>query len=328
MNPIRPVVLLAAGLAAAGLACQRNIPQASHSGKDKSYKGAKKIELEDAGGGALEGRTKGTVTYPGGDRVDWKFFEIPPEKKGEIEVTLRIRPPRPGLDLAFEVFDQYGRKQAAAKPTPGKNKKKKSATVKEAEGGKWYVQVYAPRRTDAADYRLSVTFTEAKAMVSKVDLDKLKGEIPDPPTLPAVVEPKKMTPEEKAKCQADFDKCDQERQKCEADNSSRAAGAPQAITARIINTQVDSSGMVIITMDKGKKDGLDRGWPGKVLQGGPGSNPVSGGDFSLIKVVDSNCVGKVRLTVNQVKNSYALLTPPAGAVAGPVSCKECTPCPP
>jgi len=326
----RNVIPMAAAalLATASLGCPRNVPQASKSGKDKSYKGAKKIEIEDAGGGEWTGKAKGTVTYPGGDRVDWKLIEIPPEKKGDLEVNLRYKPPRPGLDLAFDIYDQYGRKRAAARPSPTKKRTRKGETVREMEGGKWYVRVYAPRRTDAGDYRLAITFTEARTMIAKVDLDKLKGEIPDPPTLPAVVGPKVATPEEKAKCAEEFKKCEEAKAKCLADNQALEAGTVRPINGRIIGQQLSADGQVIITIDRGKKDKVDRGWDGKVLQGGAGGSGISGGDFKVISVRDSTCVGKVKLSIDQVNaNKTVLLIPPAGG-SGPMACRECVPCPP
>ncbi len=324
----RNVIPLAAAvlLATASLGCPRNVSQSAKSGKDKSYKGAKKIELEDAGGGEWTGKAKGTVTYPGGDRIDWKMFEVPADKKGDLEISLRNKPPRPGLDLAFDVYDQWGRKRGSVKPSPTKKRPRKSETIKDVEPGPWYVRVYAPRRTDAGDYRLAVTFTETKVMIAQVDLEKLKGEIPDPPTLPAVVGPKVATPEEKAKCAEEFKKCEEAKAKCEADNQSLAAGQLQPTKGRIIGQQLSGDGLVIITIDRGKKDKVDRGWDGKVLQGG--SSPISGGDFKVISVRDSTCVGKVKLSIDQVNaNKTVMLIPPAGGT-GPMACRECVPCPP
>src|SRR6267378_2482841 len=92
---MRPLACL--GLAAAlGLGgCSMNVAQDVKSGPDAKAKGAKKIRVGDDG----EGAAKGVVTYPGGDRVDWKVFEIP--KAGDVEVTLRWTPPREGEDLSM-----------------------------------------------------------------------------------------------------------------------------------------------------------------------------------------------------------------------------------
>jgi hypothetical protein len=55
---------------------------------------------------------------------------------------------------------------------------------------------------------------------------------------------------------------------------------------------------------------------------------MPGGDFSVISVKESISVGKVKLTMDQVKaNSNVVINPPAGAIVGPIACKECIACP-
>src|SRR5437764_781131 len=82
--------------------CAHNVGQDEHSGADAKEKGAKVITLENG-----EGKAKGIVTYPGGDRVDWKVVDLPADKRGKLDVKLTWTPPRPGLQLAFEVFDEW-----------------------------------------------------------------------------------------------------------------------------------------------------------------------------------------------------------------------------
>ena len=284
----------------ASVACLRNIPQDSHSGKDSRYKGAKTIELEDG-----EGRDKGIVTYPGGDRVDWRVVEVPEEKKGSLRIKLKHKPPRPGLDVAFSVYDQYFTRVARAKPSK-KGKRRKSATVRNAESGKYYIQVYAPRRMDAGSYRLNLRFKERKE-VAEVDISALADQIPEPPTLPAVPEPVVVDPvvAKQLEDEAAAKKAEEDARKAEED-----ANAPKPVTAKIVNVQAASGGSVIITLNKGKKAGVDRGWTGSILRGGRDGAPLDGGDFKVIKVTSRESVGKVKLSVDQVKaNKYARLSP-------------------
>src|SRR5262245_64195004 len=79
-------------------ACPKMVPQDEHTGADGKPKGAKKIALENG-----EGKGRGIVTYPGGDRVDWKLIELPKDKTGTLTLKLSWTPPRPGLDLSFAV---------------------------------------------------------------------------------------------------------------------------------------------------------------------------------------------------------------------------------
>jgi hypothetical protein len=161
--------------------CAHNVPQDSNTGADGKEKGAKPITLENG-----EGKASGIVTYPGGDRVDWKLVELPDKQRGTLDVQLAWTPPRPGLQLAFDVFDEWNRpivqSQKSSKKAKGRSR---SATVEDAKG-KYLIRVYAVSRGDAGKYRLTVNFKEATAGPG---FDPLKLEIPDPPKLAAVPEP-------------------------------------------------------------------------------------------------------------------------------------------
>ena len=52
---------------------------------DGKVKGAKKIELENG-----EAKARGIVTYPGGDRVDWKVIELPANATGQLKLLSYI----------------------------------------------------------------------------------------------------------------------------------------------------------------------------------------------------------------------------------------------
>jgi len=293
-------------LATAGAACVRNIDQDAHTGKDGRYKGAKKIELDSG-----EGSAKGIVTYPGGDRVDWMEFEIPEGKKGVVRLKLHHKPPRPGLDVAFNVYDQWGHRVARAKPAKSNHPKRTKRTkIRHAETGKYYVQIYAPARGDAGSYKLSVTFKEEKE-TKQVDLEALAAEIPDPPTLPAPVEPKVLTPEEQAAQQAADEKAKADADAAAAAAAEAAANAPKPVVGRIINFQMGAGGAVIVTVNRGKDLKVERGWTGQVLKGGKDGTPLSGGEFKVMKVTSSKAIGKVKLALDVIRaNHYVRLSPP------------------
>jgi hypothetical protein len=281
------VATLAAALCLTSPGCVRNVPQASHSGKDQRPKAAQKIVLDDDG----EARTrKDIVTYPGGDRVDWKVFEVPADKFGTLKLALQFEPPRPGLDVAFNVYDQYYHRIARAKPSPGSGRRTKRVTLKDVEAGKYYVQIYAPRRTDAGTYRLRVRFNEAPRVAEAAP--KGPTEIPDPPTLPAVPEP-----------------VDPTTQPPPVDPIAPPPVAVDPVKARIVKYQVSSGGSLIVTVDKGKNAGIENGWKGQVLASS--GKALEGGDFTITKVTSGEAVGKVSLSVDQVKaNRKVLLLPP------------------
>jgi hypothetical protein len=162
-------------------ACPKMVPQDSHTGADGKPKGAQKVTLENG-----EARARGIVTYPGGDRVDWKKIDLPADKTGTLSLKLSWQPPRPGLDLSFAVYDQYFWPIAEAKPKKHtKRTSKKIEDIAHAKGT-YYVMIYASGRGDAGKYTLAVDYAEDKAG-PVFDLSKV--EIPDPPKLPAVPEP-------------------------------------------------------------------------------------------------------------------------------------------
>ena len=165
----------------ASLGCPHNVPQDKASGEDGKVKGAKPLTMENG-----EAKAHGIVTYPGGDRVDWKLIELPEKQMGTLDIKLQWSPPRPGLQLAFDVFDEWNTPIVASKKT---GKKKSMARVRTAvvdnAKGKYFIRVYAVNRGDAGKYNLTVEFKESTGPMS-VDVTKI--EIPDPPKLAALPE--------------------------------------------------------------------------------------------------------------------------------------------
>jgi hypothetical protein len=274
-------------------ACPRNVPQDANSGKDFRHQGAKTIVLEDG-----EGRARDIVTYPGGDRVDWKVFEIPEGQRGTIDIRLRWKPPRPGLDLAFDVFDEYFERVARARPSPGSGRTVKTVTVDNAVSGKYYLQIYAPERGDAGEYMVEVRFRERKQAATPT-VAELGDLIPDPPTLPAIPEVEDAPPPPPP--------TDEPPPPPPPVDEPPPAAEP--VTGRITNIQLASDGAVIITINRGTDAGIDRSWNGQVLRGNSGS-PLDGGEFKIINATGRESVGRVRLSVDQLRaNRNVVLSP-------------------
>src|ERR1700733_5298886 len=161
------------------LSCAHNVPQDSNSGADAKPKGAKNITLENG-----EGKAKGIVTYPGGDRVDWKLVELPDKVRGTLDLQLQWQPPRPGLQVAFDVFDEWNTPIMQSKKTKHSRGRVRTATIDGAKG-KYYIRVYAVGRGDAGTYKLTVDFKENTEPIA-TDLSKV--DIPEPPKLAAIPE--------------------------------------------------------------------------------------------------------------------------------------------
>jgi len=164
------------------LSCAHNVPQDKDTGPDGKVKGAKALTFENG-----EAKANGIVTYPGGDRVDWKLVELPDKKMGMLDIKLQWTPPRPGLQLAFDVFDEWNTPIVQSKKVSKKRSmsRVRTAVVDNAKG-KYFVRVYAVGRGDAGKYKLTVEFKESTGPMT-VDVTKI--EIPEPPKLAAIPEP-------------------------------------------------------------------------------------------------------------------------------------------
>jgi hypothetical protein len=296
----------------AAIGCANNVPQDRMTGPDGRPKGAKPIVLENG-----EGATKGVVTYPGGDRIDWRVIELPTGKKGRLDLQMKWITPRPGLQLGFDVFDQWNHPVANAKGSKGRVRE---AFVGDARG-KYFVRVYAKRRGDAGAYKLAVAFKE-DLEVKPVDL----GEIPDPPRLPQVPG---------APCET-FDPRDLECKNVCPPGAQGAppnwkpcilAGlqqgppppppvapppppppAPKPIKARVIKVDV-SGDTVIITLSAGSDMGVDKNWTGQVMRGDT-LNPLVGGKITIIRVDKQRTIAKVPLTTDLVTSNPIVIMQP------------------
>jgi hypothetical protein len=327
------------------LGCARNIAQEKATGADGKVKGAKPMQLENG-----EGKAAGIVTYPGGDRVDWKLIELPEKKKGTLELKLTWTPPRPGLQLAFDVFDEWNTLITGSKKTNKKRAKAsgkvRTATVDNAKG-KYFVRVYAVGRGDAGKYRLTVEFKETAAGLT---FDPLKLEVQDPPKLAAVPEievgcdeftfdPKvpacKLVcpaanappgwPACKGKCptppSADEPACWPTMpcpkgppcpNKNEPDESNPNCRVKAApIMGRIVSKEVRGSETIVV-VGVGKNQGVKKGWKAAVLKTADiTAGIVAGGEGTITDVDASTTKVSLRLSPDQISQTpFVRLSPP------------------
>jgi hypothetical protein len=148
-------------------ACAGTMKPDANTGEDGRRDGAHRIKLKavkDPAGNVsdrIEGVAKGVVTYPGGDRIDWRLIELPEGRSGELEVELKWKAPRPGLDLSFKVFDSEGTELEGESTRSKKRSRLNQKTAKLLDvAGEIFVKVYASDKGDAGDYRLRVAFVD------------------------------------------------------------------------------------------------------------------------------------------------------------------------
>ncbi|MGE0398038.1 MAG: hypothetical protein AB7T06_15160 [Kofleriaceae bacterium] len=254
------------------VACANNVSEKARTGADGTIKGAREVVLEEG-----VGKQRDIVTYPGGDRIDWKKVVLPEKAKGTLDLKMKYTTPRPDLKASFDVFDEWYHPVKATRAGRGRNR---SMTIDKAKGT-YYVRVYAPRRMDAATYVLEASF--APEVTTGLELDKIP--IPDPPRLPQVPEP---DPE----CVVAYDKMNNAcADKCPPGSPKNHKGCvkpgdatptPPVVTpppvvepppskpviARIVNKEVQGDGTIIVTLGAGSEHGIGKEWTkGSLLRG-------------------------------------------------------------
>ncbi|MEO8552292.1 MAG: hypothetical protein ABI678_20085 [Kofleriaceae bacterium] len=327
------------------VACAHTVPQDAATGRDGREKGAVPIVLENG-----EGIARGIVTYPGGDRVDWRSIQLPTGKAGTLDLEMTFSTPRPGLKVAFDVFDQYnhpiGVQRAVAKRS--RNAKIDHAT------GLYRVRVFAPRRGDAGAYKLVATFAEDPPPLSTGTVSVM-----DPPVLPQVPPPVEEcvtfdshNPDCAAKCPDDapasWKGCaktcktpDPNNPICQRTMACTLGQADRRIDACMANVtkyfqacnqslpdpanprcdhldpvpsriiSIETAGdEVTITIAAGSNQRVEKGWKVTLLQGNS-ELPVVGGTATILRVEKTKAIAKLRLKREIVEaNQNLRLTPP------------------
>jgi hypothetical protein len=334
------------GLAVVGVcSCAHTVPQDAATGRDGKIKGAVPIKLDNN-----EGVARGIVTYPGGDRVDWRSIELPATTSGTLELKMTYTTPRPGLRVAFDVFDQFNTPIAIQRAVA---KRSREATIDHAKGT-YFVRVYAPRRGDAGTYKLAAAFTPDLVATGK------PVEVAEPPKLPAVpptVEdclafdahnpscatacpddaptnwkgcPKELcrTPDvNNPACQKTMacvvGQADRRIAACMANPKkyfqacNRAAPDPANPLCDILDPVVsriihidEAGGEVTITIAAGSNQHVDKGWTVTILAGGS-DKPLPGGTATITHVERTKATARVHLRREVVEaNQNLRLTPP------------------
>lgn len=278
-------------------ACANNVPQDRSTGPDGKFAGAKELEIQE--GAAI---ARGVVTYPGGDRVDWKKITLPEKATGKLDLQMTYTTPRPDLRVTFDVFDQYA---APLKQTVSGRGRNKTLSIADAKGA-YYVRIYAQRRGDAGNYKLEAAFTPdpppPPPMTAMV--------VPDPPKLPSIpeYEPPPTTCERyDAANPICKDLCapgsPANHKPCAASTPGPVAPVivtppppppPKPIVARIVKTEVGPDGAIIIYIGAGSDTGVAKDWKTGSLLRGDTQSKLSGGNVTVIRVERRTTVAKLR----------------------------------
>jgi hypothetical protein len=138
--------------------------------------------------------------------------------------------------------------EIAASPVRSKGEKQKKLFAQIDKPGTYYLRVTAPTKTDASVYTMEAEWEE-----------------------PPAVAPGEPPAEEKPRHRV------RERE--------RPTG--ETVEARVVSAYREG-GALMMYIDKGSAAGIKVGNEGVVLQGSGGEDPVDGGQFKIVKVIDGN----------------------------------------
>jgi hypothetical protein len=300
-------------------ACANNVPADRATGPDGKPKGAKEVVLEEG-----VGKSRDIITYPGGDRIDWKKITLPEKTRGTLDLTMTYTTPRPDLKAQFDVFDQWYR--PVKEPVAGRGRNK-SVSIPGAKGT-YFVRVSAPRRTDAATYMIEASFA-AEPPPDETGIHTTA--VADPPRLPWVPEP---DPD----CLRAYDKTNK---KCE---DTCAPGSPpkhkacakpgeettttpppvppppppepeKPVFGRVMSREVQPDGSIVVIVGVGSEHGVSKDWKsGSLLRGDTRdiTQRLPGATVTIIRVDKRTTIGKLRQGVTSdvlKENSNVVLGP-------------------
>ncbi len=300
---MRGLIVAAALLPLLVLGCPQpsQIKPDKNSGPDQSWDTPTELTLEGEGDTPeeLEAEASDSVSYPGGDRVDWRFLELPAD--GTLKISLAMQPARPGLAIGMQVLDD-GFRVLSSRTSDQPSLEIK---LKDSEAGRYYIQVYAPRRGDAAIYDLSVSFR--KGALTKDDLVDAttnkplfdKDLLPDPEPLPAVPEPVVPSPSPTGPPGVVDAGVAMPPQQVDAGMKPDAAVRPPPIIVEVVDSVASPNG-TLITVQVGKLNKIDKTWKGTLLLGRT-DKPLRGGAATIKMVLDRTTQLEVRLSLDDVR---------------------------
>lgn len=217
------------------------------------------------------------VNYQKQDRTDWYQVEL----QGHAGVlTTLINWDNSDSDVNIDVFDAFGA-QIAASPVRGKGEKQKKLFTQIDKPGTYFVRVTAPAKTDGTVYTMEAQWEEPPQVISQ------------PPQQPR----EEPVVEEKPKHRSHEPREPRE---------PKEKPPGETVQARVINSFREGNGLTL-QIDKGSAAGIHMGDTGVVLDGPAGEDPLSGGEFKVVKVIGPDkCIGSATLRSLGKNNRVAI----------------------
>lgn len=255
------LVVAACGPKSGGKTPKDNFDADARSGPDQKRSSAQKLDINKP--------HTDEVSYANQDRTDWYEVELKGKPQQPVLTTI-INWDNANSDVNIDVFDAFGT-QIAASPVRGKGEKQKTVYVPIPQPGTYYIRVTAPSRADGTVYTMEAQWQEP------------------PPVAAAPPPPPREEPPPPPSSESDKPKAHH------AAHEPREKPAGESIQARVVSS-FREGGSLMMYIDKGSAAGIKQGDSGTVLQGSAGEDPVDGGVFRVVKVIDANkCVGAASL---------------------------------
>jgi hypothetical protein len=199
-----------------------------------------------------------SVSWPRLLRTKWKRIDINnPGVQNILDCELRID--NTGADVNIDVFNSLGT-QIGFSPGPTPNKLKKLA-VQIDELGTYFVRIQASQPRDQSDFSVICNWEEQPQQTTVEPVKKAHKSSPKKVDAPA----KEETLEERAE---------------------------KGTEGRIMQSYREGD-KTVLNIDKGAAAGVKQGTEGTVLAGRSGREPLAGGTFKVVKVLDDgHCVAE------------------------------------
>jgi hypothetical protein len=248
----------------------------------------------------LEAEVDDAVSYPRRQRARWYAVDLPGFGELEVKMAVAELSDERDVDLALEVLDESYRIVAKAdREEDDAGDEQKIRTLKGLSPGRYYVHVYAPRRMDAADFTLQLTF-RPRASTRSSNFPASVAFIGALPDVPLEDDAPRAAPVVK-KCKGS--RCRKREPKVED-----AQPPPRAVRARIAGI-VDSGKGVQIRINQGANQGIEVGWKGTVVS--REGKAIPAGSFEVSRVSPGESFGTVRASADSVTSAkYVRLRPP------------------
>ncbi len=203
------------------------------------------------------------VNFQSQDKTDWYLVKLL-GRSGVLNTVVHWD--SDSSDVMIDVFDEIGR-QISASPVRNRNAKEKSLLTQIDKPGVYYVRVTAPTKTDATVYTMEA-----------------KWDAPPPPPPVVVVVREPPPPREHPEPVDD----PPHRPKTPREpREPRETKPGESVYGRIVQAYLEA-GTMTLYLDKGTAAGLKPGMTGAILQGASGEEPLDGGQFRIVSVLDAN----------------------------------------